>query len=157
MEARTLQQIKLYLQRVKYLFVTGWVRLVAEFWIIKITYKSSFVDFVVKQEIDGDDKEAIHRVVDFCFDAYFDYERHNQPLTSDDLGTLLNVSSWQARWILNKIYKKLRIYGEPVLQEEQEIKVIHHRKQKPAGSLISKESCSRNLRKKKERTEAPLW
>jgi len=48
-------------------------------------YKSAFINFVVKKEVPEADSKAYHTVVDFCFDAYFDYEWKGEPLTAVDL------------------------------------------------------------------------
>jgi len=90
-------------------------------------YKSAFVNFVVKKEIPESDRKAFHTVVDFCFDSYFDYEWRNQPLNSEDLGCLLNLTPVYVREILSDIYKQIRRDGKQLLQEEQEIRIVHHR------------------------------
>lgn len=157
MQPTTLQEIKAYLHRIKKYFVTWEIRLLAESWIIKITYKSAFINFVVKEEVPEADRKAFHTIVDFCFDAFFDYERQNQPLTSEDLGCLLNLTSVYIREILSNIYQKIREDGIQLLQEEQEIRVVHHRRQKPARSLIQKKQSTGDTGKEKKRVERPLW
>ena len=157
MQPTTLQEIKAYLHRIKKYFVTWEIRLLAESWIIKITYKSAFINFVVKEEVPEADRKAFHTVIDFCFDAFFDYERQGEPLTSEDLWCLLNLTSVYIREILSNIYQKVRKDGIQFLQEEQEIRVVYHRKQEPARSMIQKKQSTGNPREKKERVEAPLW
>lgn len=157
MQATTLQRIKIYMQSIRPFFVNWNIRLVAENWIIKVYYKSAFIDFNVKDQIPTEDKQAFTTVVCFCFNAYSDYEWGGETLTSTELWTLLATSPENVRQMIKKIYTKLRVYGEQFLQEEQETRVVHHRKQKPARSVIQKEQSSRDSGKKKKRIEKPLW
>ena len=144
------------MHRIKRYFITWEVRLVAEFGIIKIMYKSAFINFVVKKEVPEADSKAYHTVVDFCFDAYFDYEWKGEPLTAVDLWVLTNLKPFYIREILSDIYKEIRKHGE-LLQEEQEIRVVHHRRQKPTRSVIQEKQSTGNPRKKEKRIERPLW
>ena len=128
MEATTLQRIKIYMQSVRPFFVNWSIRLVAENGIIKVYYKSAFIDFNVKEQIPENDKQAFNTVVRFCFSSYCDYERAGETLTSTDLWVLLATSPENVRQMIKKIYQKLRVYGEQLLQEEQEIRIVHHRK-----------------------------
>ena len=59
--------------------------------------------------------------------------------------------------MLSKIYKRIRLHGEQFLQEEQETRVVHHRKQEPTGSGVQEEQSTRNSGEKKKRVERPLW
>jgi hypothetical protein len=114
----TLLNIKKYLQGVKPLFINGQIRLVCEGGIIKITYKDAFIDFTIKEKIREDDKKALKQVVRFCFNTYYNNERDGKPMTSEDIGRLLNLSDGQVRRILSGIYKKLNIHGKPILYEK---------------------------------------
>lgn len=136
--------------------MTWEIALVAEFWIIKVTYKSSFINFVVKKEVPEWDGKAYHTVVDFCFDAYFDYERQGEPLTSKDLWCLLNLKDFYIREILSDIYQQIREDGIQFLQEEQEIRAVHHRKQKPTRSVIQEKQSTGNSGETQKRIERPL-
>ena len=119
MEELTLLKIKKYLQGIKPLFINGQIRLVSEGGIIKITYKDAFVDFTLKERIREDNnKKAYKQVVRFCFNAYYNNERDGRPLTSEEIGRLLDLSDGQVRRILNGIYKKLNIYGGAILYEK---------------------------------------
>lgn len=111
----------------------------------------------MKKEVPEADRKAFHTVIDFCFDAFFDYERQGEPLTSEDLWCLLNLTSVYIREILSNIYQKVRKDGIQFLQEEQEIRVVYHRKQEPARSVIQEKHSTGNLRKKEKRVERPLW
>lgn len=144
------------MHRIKRYFITWEVRLVAEFGIIKIMYKSAFINFVVKKEVPEADSKAYHTVVDFCFDAYFDYEWKGEPLTAVDLWVLTNLKPFYIREILSDIYKEIRKHGE-LLQEEQEIRVVHYRRQKPTRSVIQEKHSTGNPRKTQKRIERPLW
>ncbi len=118
MQATTLVKMKCYLQRTKHFFENGQIRLVSENWIIKVTYKDAFIDFMLKERLDVSDKKAYRRLVYFCFNTYFEYEWWGKPMTSEEIGTLLDLSDWQVRRILNKIYKKCKKYGKPILYEK---------------------------------------
>ena len=118
MQELTLLEIKKYLYGVKPMFINGQLRLVSEWGIIKITYKDAFVDFTLKERIKDNDKKALKQVVNFCFNAFYNNERDGKPLTSEEIGRLLWVTDGQARRILNGIYKKLNIYGKPILYEK---------------------------------------
>ena len=157
MQSTTLQKIKTYMHSIKRYFVTWEVKLVAEFGIIKIMYKSAFINFVVKKEVPEADGKAYHTVVDFCFDAYFDYEWKWEPLTAVDLWTLTNLKPFYIREILSDIYQQIRENGIQFLQEEQEIRVVHHRRQKPTRSRIQKKQSTGNIRETQKRIERPLW
>lgn len=111
-------EIKKYLQSIKPLFVEGNIRLISEWWVVKITYKDSFLDFTIKEKLPMGDKEALNKVADFCFDCYFNYEWKWESLNSDILWKLLMLRPWSVRAILSKIYNKLEVYGKPVLQEK---------------------------------------
>ena len=118
MEWKTLSEIKSYLQWVKWLFIEGNVRLISEDWNIKISYKDSFLDFTIKERLPYWDKEAVDKVVEFCFESYFNFEWKWEALNSEELWKLLRLRPWSVRAILSKIYNKLEIYGEPVLQKK---------------------------------------
>lgn len=156
MEATTLQKIKVYLHSIRPFFVNWSIRLVAENWILKVYYKSAFIDFNVKEWIPMSDKQAFDTVKRFCFSAFCDYEWDWRTLSSREIGTLLWVSSEVVRWMLSNIYKKIRLHGE-LLQEEQETELIHHRKQEPTRSLIQEEQSTGNIRETQKRIERPLW
>lgn len=156
MQATTLQKIKAYMQSIRPFFINWSIRLVAENSILKVHYKSAYIDFNVKERIPLDDKEAFDTVTRFCFNAYTDYERDGQTLTSAQIGLLLGTSSENVRQMLSKIYKKIRLHGEQFLQEEQEIRVVHHRRQKPTRSLIQKKQSTGDSRKTQKRVERPL-
>lgn len=128
MQATTLQKIKSYMQCIRPFFINWSIRLVAENWILKVAYKSSFIDFNVKEMIPLDDKEWFETVKRFCFCAFADYERNWEPLTSREIWLLLGTSWENVRQMLWNIYKRLRLHGEQFLQEEQETGVVHHRK-----------------------------
>ena len=156
MEATTLQKIKVYMQSIRPFFVNGNIRLVAENWIIKVHYKSAFIDFNVKEQVPLDDKQSLNTVVRFCFNSYCDYEWSWQTLTSGEIGALLNTSWENVRQMLSKIYKRIRLHGE-LLQEEQETMTVHHRKQKPTRSVIQEEHSTGNTWETQKRVERPLW
>lgn len=156
MEATTLQKIKVYLHSIRPFFVNWSIRLVAENWILKVYYKSAFIDFNIKERIPMSDKQAFDTVKRFCFNAYCDYEWDWRTLSSREIWILLWVSSEVVRWMLSNIYKKIRLHGE-LLQEEQETELIHHRKQEPTGSLIQEKQSTGDTRETQERVERPLW
>ena len=118
MDWKTLVEIKWYLQSIKPLFVEGNVRLVSDDWNIKIAYKDSFLDFTIKERLPYWDKEAVEKVVDFCFESYFNFEWKWESLNSEEIWKLLKLRPWSVRAILSKIYNKMEIYGEPILQKE---------------------------------------
>lgn len=118
MNWNTLLEIKKYLQGVKPLFIEWSIRLISEWWNVKITYKDSFLDFTIKEKLPYGDKEAVNKVVDFCFNCYFDYEWKGQAFNSEILWKLLNLKPVGVRTILHKIYNKLGVYGKPILQEK---------------------------------------
>jgi len=118
MQSETLIKIKWYLQRNKHNFINGQVRLIVENGVLKITYKDAFIDFIIKEKINADDKKAYKQVKDFCLDAYYNNERDGKPMNSYKIAELLDVSDWQVRRILSNIYKKLNKDGKPVLQEK---------------------------------------
>lgn len=155
MEATTLQRIKVYMQSVRPFFINWNIRLVAENWIIKVHYKSAFIDFNVKEQVPLEDKQAFDTVKRFCFNAYCDYEWDWRTLSSREIGTLLWVSSEVVRWMLSNIYKKIRLHGE-LLQEEQETMTVHHRRQEPTRSLIQEKQSTGNSGKTQKRIERPL-
>ena len=157
MQATTLQRIKAYMQSIRPFFINWSIRLVAENSILKVHYKSAYVDFNVKEWIPLNDKEAFDTVTWFCFNAYTDYERDGQTLTSAQIGLLLGTSSENVRQMLSKIYKKIRLHGEQFLQEEQETGVVYHRGQEPTRSRVQKECSTSNSGEKKKRVERPLW
>lgn len=156
MQATTLQKIKAYMQSIRPFFINWSIRLVAENSILKVHYKSAYIDFNVKEWIPLDDKEAFDTVTRFCFNAYTDYERDGQTLTSAQIGLLLGTSSENVRQMLSKIYKRIRLHGEQFLQEEQEIRVVHHRRQKPTRSVIQEKHSTGDSRKTQKRVERPL-
>lgn len=156
MQATTLQKIKAYMQSIRPFFVNWSIRLVAENSILKVHYKSAYIDFNVKEWIPLDDKEAFDTVTRFCFNAYSDYERDWQTLTSSQIGLLLGTSSENVRQMLSKIYKRIRLHGEQFLQEEQETGVVYNRWQKPTGSMIQEKQSTGNPRKTQKRIERPL-
>ena len=49
MNWKALAEIKGYMQRVKPYFVEWNIRLVSEWWYVKITYKDYFIDFSLKE------------------------------------------------------------------------------------------------------------
>lgn len=57
--------------------------------------------------------------------------------------------------MLSNIYKKIRLHGE-LLQEEQEVESIYHREQEPTGSLIQEEHSTGDIGETQERIERPL-
>jgi len=156
MQATTLQKIKAYMQSIRPFFINWSIRLVAENSILKVHYKSAYVDFNVKEWIPLDDKEAFDTVTRFCFNAYTDYERDGQTLTSAQIGLLLGTSSENVRQMLSKIYKKIRLHGEQFLQEEQETGVIYHREQESARSGVQEEQSTGDSGKTQKRVEGPL-
>lgn len=157
MNWKALAEIKGYMQRVRPYFVEWNIRLVSEWWRVKITYKDYFIDFSIKERLSKDDKEAIVQVVEFCFDCYSDFEWKGEPLKSETLWVLLNLRPWSVRSILSRIYSKLEIYGKPILQEEQKAPNLQDNKQGTARSLIPKKQSPRNPRTKKNRTQKSLW
>lgn len=156
MQATTLQKIKAYMQSIRPFFINWSIRLVAENSILKVHYKSAYVDFNVKERIPLGDKEAFDTVTRFCFNAYTDYEWEWQTLTSAQIGLLLGTSSENVRQMLSKIYKRIRLHGEQFLQEEQETGVIHHRRQEPTRSVIQEKHSTGNSGKTQKRIERPL-
>ena len=156
MEATTLQKIKVYMQSVRPFFINWSIRLVAENWIIKVHYKSAFIDFNVKEQVPLEDKQAFDTVVRFCFSAFSDYEWSWQTLTSGEIGRLLATSPENVRQMLSKIYKRIRLHGEQFLQEEQETRIVHHRRQEPTRSMIQKKQSTGNSGKTQKRVERPL-
>ena len=114
----TLVEIKQYLQSIKPLFVEGNIRLISEWWYIKVAYKDCFLDFSIKEKLGNLDKEDLYKVIDFCFDCYFDYEWKWEAMNSEILGRLLNLRPWSVRAILSRVYFKLNTYGKPVLKEK---------------------------------------
>ena len=92
MQASTLNKMKCYLQRVKPFFINGQVRLVSENGIIKVAYKDAFIDFTIKAKLDETDKKAYRRLVYFCFNVYFENEWDGSPMTSEEIGILLDLS-----------------------------------------------------------------
>lgn len=99
------------------MFVDWSVRLVSEDWIIKITYKDHFIDFTIKEVINGNEEHAIKHIKTFCFNAYFDYERDGRSLNSEQIGRLLWLDWNAVRQQLKRTFKKLNKYGKPLLQE----------------------------------------
>ena len=102
------------------------------------------------------DKQAFDTVKRFCFSAFCDYEWDWRTLSSREIWILLWVSSEVVRWMLSNIYKKIRLHGE-LLQEEQEVESIYHREQEPTGSLIQEEHSTGDIGETQERIERPLW
>ena len=119
---------------------------------MKITYKDCFLDFTIKEKLPKADKECIHKVIDFCFDCYFDYEWKWWPMNSELLGRLLNIKPASLRSVLSHIYNKIEVYGEPILSEKQTSSNIQNNQQTTARSIFQEKSCSSNIREKEERT-----
>lgn len=117
MREETLIKTRFYLQSIKTMFIDWSVRLVSEDWVIKITYKDNFIDFVVKEKIDWDDKEAFKHIKTFCFNAYFDFERDWKSMNSEQIWRLLGIKSSAVRQQLKRSLKKLWKYGKFILQE----------------------------------------
>ncbi len=157
MNWKALAEIKGYMQRVRPYFVEWNIRLVSEWWRVKITYKDYFIDFSIKERLSKDDKEAIVQVIEFCFDCYSDFEWKWEPLKSETLWVLLNLRPWSVRSILSRIYSKLQIYGKPILQEEQKAPNLQDNKQGTTRGRIPKKQSPRDTWKKKKRVEVPLW
>lgn len=118
MDWRTLVMMKKYLQTVKPFFVEGNVRLMSEWWVVKVAYKDYFLDFTIKEKLPDWDKEAMYKLVDFCFDCYCDYEWKWEVLNSEAIWRLLMLRPGSVRSILSRIYSKLEVYGKPILQEK---------------------------------------
>lgn len=152
MNSNTLKEIRAYLQSIKPLFIEGNTKLVSEWWRVKITYKDCFLDFTIKEKLPKADKECIHKVIDFCFDCYFDYEWKWWPMNSELLGRLLNIKPASLRSVLSHIYNKIEVYGEPILSEKQASSNIQNNQQRTARSIIQEKSCSSNIGEKEERT-----
>ena len=151
MDSKTLAEIKAYLQDIKYLFVEGNLRLVSEWWEIKILYKDNFIDFTLKEKVPEGNEEAILKVVSFCFDCYCDNERKGETLNSETLGKLLHLRPWSVRSILSRIYKKLYIYGEPILQQEGKVENLQDNWQESTRDRISEEQSPTDIRGEEER------
>ena len=117
MREETLIKTRAYLQSIKSMFIDWGVRLVSEDGVIKITYKDNFIDFTVKEKINGDDKQAFNHIKTFCFNAYFDYEWDGKSLNSEQIGRLLGLDGNAVRQQLKRTFKKLNKYGKPFLQE----------------------------------------
>lgn len=157
MQTETLAEIKWYLQSVKPLFINGQIKLVSEDWIIKITYKDSFLDFTVKEKIKADDREAIYQVALFCFSVYSDFERDWKPKTSEFLAKLLHVKAWNMRIILHRVLNKIKKHGEPILREEEEVGYVQDYQQESSWSVIPEKHSTKFPWSEKERVEVPLW
>lgn len=156
MNYKALAEIKAYMQRVKPYFVEWNIRLVSEWWYVKVTYKDYFIDFSLKERLSKNDKMAITQVIEFCFDCYSDFEWKWEPLKSEALWILLGLKPWSVRSILSRIYSKLEIYGKPILQEEQKAPNLQDYKQRTTRSRISKKQSPRNPRTKESRTQRTL-
>lgn len=157
MQVKTLAEVKAYLQRVKPLFINGQIRLVSEDWVMKITYKDSFLDFTVKERIKEEDKQAIDQIVWFCFDCYSERERDWKALNSNQIWLLLNKSTNAVRFFLSSIYHKLKVYGEPVLREEKKVSNIQDHWQESEWGVIPEKHGTKFPWSEEERFEVPLW
>jgi len=115
MYGEMLQKIKVYLQKTRPLFKNGFLRLLNENNKIKLMYKTSFGEFTTKQTINLEKEDVIENVVDFTLDCFFYYEWNGESLKSEDLSLLLGVAPSTARWILFKIYNKIRDVWESIL------------------------------------------
>lgn len=118
MREQTLIITRTYLQSIKSMFIDWSIRLISEDGIIKITYKDNFIDFTVKEKINGDEKEAFKHIKTFCFNAYFDYEWDGKSMNSEEIGRLLGLDGNAVRQQLKRTFKKLWKYGKLLLQEE---------------------------------------
>lgn len=156
MQTKTLADVKAYLQRVKPLFINGQIRLVSEDGIMKITYKDSFQDFIVKEKVKDPDRKAVNQIVDFCFSCYSERERQGNPLNSEQIWILLNMKPNAVRFMLSSIYHKLKIYGESILGENEKAQDVQDHWQETEWSLIPKKQSTKFPWSEKERIEVPL-
>ena len=117
MQGETLLQIKAYLQKIKHRFINWQIKLVYEHDTIKIAYKDAFIDFIIKEKINTNDKKAFTDVKMFCLECYYNNERNGEPLTSKEIAELLDISDGEVRRLLSRIYKKLNEKWELVLQK----------------------------------------